>query len=149
MENCIGGYGFVIIDVDKKKIVKSSGGSVEGTTNNRMELSAAIQGLQDLIYLKNNNVSKEKCAVLTDSNYIVNNWYSYIEDWIKNDFKKSSGGKVLNDDLWRLLYKLSKKFEAIKFKWVKGHGRSKFNIMADTIATDYISKYKRSQNALD
>lgn len=145
LKNCVGGFGYVIIDIDKKVIVKTGGAAVEGTTNNRMELSAVIQGLQDLLNIKNGNVSEEKCAILTDSNYIVSNWDSYIEKWIKNNFINATGKKILNDDLWKLLFKITKKFKAVKFQWVKSHDKCKFNIMADKLATNYVSEYKRIQ----
>lgn len=139
----VGGYGYVIIDTLKKKIIHADGGSVGDTTNNRMELTAAISSLQYVISIENDNIQNVKCALLLDSNYVVDNWNEYIEIWSTNNWKKTNGSKVLNIDLWKLLYKISKKFKALKFQWVKGHSSQKFNELADGIATKYVQEYKR------
>ena len=139
----VGGYGYVIIDTLKKKIVEADGGATGETTNNRMELTAAIAGLQRIIKIEKDNISNIKCALLLDSNYIVNNWNEYIEVWSSNNWRKSSGSTVMNVDLWKLLYKISKEPKAIKFQWVKGHNKQRFNEMADNIATKYVQEFKR------
>lgn len=105
-------------------VEKTISGLNKETTNNRMELTAAIEGLKAL---------KEKCKVIlySDSAYLVNsineNW---IENWQKNNFKK-----IKNVDLWKeLIYQI--KIHDVKFIKVKGHSDNKYNNKCDLIARE-------------
>ena len=139
---CIGGFGYVLIDTHARKIIKTDGGAVINTTNNRMELMGAIAGMQELIKIKK-DASEEKCAVILDSSYVVDNWNDYIDTWIENKWRKANKQPVINSDLWKILYKVVMKFKAVKFKWIKGHDKQKFNELADEIARKYIKELKR------
>lgn len=114
-----GGWCAILKFGDIEKII--SGGDYN-TTNNRMELSAVIAGLQALNY---------PCSVTvtTDSQYVVNAFNkSWIYSWEKAGFK----GRI-NSDLWIELLRLSR-IHSIKFNWIKGHAGHKYNEACDTEA---------------
>ncbi len=128
----IGGWAAVLIYNGKQKEI--SGGEIE-TTNNRMELTAVIKGLEAL---------KEKCKVVihSDSAYVVNainnNW---LINWQLNGWKTSSKDEVLNRDLWeRLLELLS--IHSSTFVKVKGHSTNELNNLCDKLAVAEVQKLK-------
>ena len=106
-----GGYGVVLLYQGHRKELSAG---FKDTTNNRMEILAAIKGLESL---------KEKCRVTlyTDSQYLVNaiekNW---AQKWRANGWMRNKKEPALNADLWARLLKLCE-FHEIKFVWVKGH----------------------------
>ena len=125
-----GGYCAILIYNGVEKIIS---GFEKDTTNNRMELLAAIKGLEAL---------KEPCAVnlYSDSAYLVDSFnLGWIADWQKNNWKNSQKKLVKNIDLWeRLLY-----FTAINnvtFIKVKGHSDNDYNNRCDKIA---VEEYKK------
>ena len=103
------------------------------TTNNRMELTAAIKGLEAL---------KEPCRVVlyTDSQYLskaINQ--GWLKSWKKNDWKKSDKKPVLNVELWkRLDSQLTR--HVVTIHWVKGHAQNKYNNRCDALATGQIAQ---------
>lgn len=100
------------------------------TTNNRMELIAAIEGLKAL---------NQPCRVVlySDSQYLVNAINKgWLEGWIKKGWKKADKSPVLNDDLWKELSKLLEK-HSVEFVWVRGHDGHKYNERCDAIASSY------------
>ena len=104
-----------------------SGGEPE-TTNNRMELTAAIMGLRALT---------EPCEVLlySDSKYLVDAInLGWAEKWKMNNWKKGKNEEAKNPDLWAELLELIKKHR-VTFEWVKGHNGHEFNERCDTLAT--------------
>ena len=121
-----GGYGAILTFNGHEKVMS------EGfilTTNNRMELLAAIVGLEAL---------KEPCKVTlySDSKYlvdaIVNGW---VYSWKKKGWKKSDGKKALNPDLWeRILVQL--KIHEVEFVWIKGHAGHEYNERCDELAVN-------------
>lgn len=126
-----GGWGAILMYNDAKKEI--SGGESQ-TTNNRMELTAVIKGLEAL---------KEECNVdiYSDSAYVVN---AFLQDWItnwQNNGWKSKKGMVLNIDLWQRLIELTKKHNVTWHK-VKGHADNEFNNRCDTLARGEIAKIK-------
>jgi ribonuclease HI len=115
---------------------KELSGYMAGTTNNRMELFAAISGLGAL---------KEPCNVnlYSDSNYLVQAFNEHwIENWKKNGWKTSGGGKVENQDLWFILSAQTKKHHVSFFK-VKGHADHPENNRCDELARAAIDEYRR------
>ena len=106
----IGGWGALIEYGDAVK--EYCGGSKE-TTNNQMELKAAIEGLK---------VLKEPCIVnlTTDSKYVMQGITSWIQNWKKNNWKNSAKKDVKNKDLWIELDKYVAKHD-VRWHWVKGH----------------------------
>jgi ribonuclease HI len=107
-------------------LLKKSGNARE-TTNNRMELTALLEGLRDL---------KRPCGVrvVTDSKYIsqafVDRW---ILSWLANGWKTAGKSPVKNQDLWESLIEQSK-IHALEFVWVKGHAGHPFNDEVDQMA---------------
>lgn len=97
------------------------------TTNNRMELTAAIEGLKRL---------KESCSVeiITDSEYLKNGITTWIHGWKKNGWKRADKQPVLNQDLWIMLDELVKVHQA-QWKWTKGHASHEDNNRCDELAT--------------
>ena len=129
-----GGWGFVIIDGED---IKSYSGSEDSTTNNRMELTAAIKAIE----LVNEN---QAIILHTDSTYVQKGITEWIINWKKNDWISSTKKPVANKDLWMKLdeYNLSRD---IKWTWVKAHqscdsNDSIYNNMADKLATGAITK---------
>lgn len=119
-----GGYGVVL---RYKDIEKELSGGFSRTTNNRMELKAAIEGLSAL---------KEPCAVTlhSDSKYLVDALTKgWAYSWQKKNWRKSGGGKALNSDLWARLLGLLSVHET-ELVWVKGHDGDKYNERCDELA---------------
>ena len=123
-----GGWGAVIFDNNNKQ--KNISGSVKNTTNNRMELSAAIKGLE---YIK----TSSEITIYTDSTYVKNGITEWILKWKKSEWKNSNKKPVKNKDLWIKLDDLCEQNQ-IKWKWVKGHSNNKYNNLADALATQAI-----------
>ena len=127
-----GGYGVIL---NYKGNERELSGGEANTTNNRMELMAAITGLEAL---------KEPCDVTlySDSNYMVQAFNDHwIDGWQKRGWKTSSGGAVENQDLWFILLAQTKKHN-VTFIKVKGHSDHPQNNRCDELATGEISKYK-------
>ena len=118
-----GGWAYLLRYKDKEKT--ESGGETE-TTNNKMELTAVIKGLQAL---------KESCHVhlFSDSQYVLKGLKEWIANWKKNNWKTASKKEVLNKDFWIKLDKLTEKHR-ISFHWVKGHAGHPENEQVDTLA---------------
>ena len=123
-----GGWGAVIFDNDNKQ--KNISGSEENTTNNRMELSAAIMALEEVN--KNSEIT-----IYTDSNYVKNGITEWVLKWKENGWKNSNKEPVKNKDLWEKLDNLCSQ-NTINWKWVKGHALNKYNNLADELATKAI-----------
>ncbi len=121
-----GGWGSVVVDDGK---VMELGGGERGTTNNRMELSAAIGGL---------SATDEGATVIlhTDSRYIINGITSWIKGWKRNGWITKTKQEVLNRDLWEKLDELASARE-VKWEYVGGHVGVRGNERCDFIATDF------------
>ena len=119
----IGGWGVLIEYGDTRK--EYFGGELN-TTNNQMELTAAIEGLKAL---------KEPCIVYltTDSKYVMQGITSWIDNWKKNNWKSSSNKDIKNKALWVELDKYVE-MHNVKWSWVKGHSGHKQNEIADQLA---------------
>lgn len=119
----IGGWGVLLRMGEHQKELK--GAELE-TTNNRMELMAAIEGLKTL---------KRPCAVhlTTDSQYVRRGMLEWIENWKKNSWRNSQKEPVKNADLWEKLDQLCQKHE-VKWFWVKGHSGHLENERVDFLA---------------
>ena len=120
-----GGWGVVLrIGGTEKEL---SGGEAH-TTNNRMELMAAIQGLTAL---------KRPCRVTlsTDSRYVMDGLTKWIHGWLKNGWRTSDKKPVKNADLWQELLAASKPHR-VEWVWVKGHAGHPANERADKLASD-------------
>ena len=126
----VGGWGVVIIENDRKEIYLNGGS--DNTTNNKMELNAAIQALK---YFKN----KKNIKLITDSKYVKDGIQSWIQNWKKNGWKTAAKKPVKNKELWIELDDLITKHN-ISWEWVKGHAGNKHNEKADYLARQYIEK---------
>ena len=123
-----GGWFAVIFDNDNKQ--KNISGSEKNTTNNRMELSAAIKALEKI---KTNS----EITIYTDSTYVKNGITEWVFKWKENEWKNSNKEPVKNKDLWEKLDNLCEQ-NTINWKWVKGHASNKYNNLADELATKAI-----------
>ena len=101
------------------------------TTNNRMELTAIIQGLAAL---------KRPCAVViyTDSQYVKNGMEKWIHGWKKNGWKTAAKQPVKNEDLWQQLDQLAAQHQ-IQWQWVRGHAGHAENERADALANQGVA----------
>jgi len=119
-----GGYGAILLYKDHRKELS---GGYRQTTNNRMEMMAAVVGLEAL---------KEKCQVTlySDSQYLVNAMSrGWAQRWRANGWKRNKREKVLNPDLWERLWQLCEHHE-VQFSWVKGHAGRPENMRCDELA---------------
>ena len=119
-----GGWGAVIFD--QKENQKNISGSEKNTTNNRMELLAAIMALKKI---KNNS----EIIIYTDSIYVKNGITGWIIKWKNNGWKNANKKPVKNKDLWVKLDDSCKKHK-VNWKWVKAHAENKFNNLVDGLA---------------
>lgn len=127
-----GGWGCVLV---YKDIMKEISGGCSYTTNNRMEITAVIEGLKQL---------KESCAVdiYTDSAYVYNAVEKkWITNWISNGWKTASKKEVENVDLWKVLTELLN-LHTVTFHKVKGHSDNALNNRCDKLATEQTSRFK-------
>jgi len=142
-----GGWGGLIIFDDKSEL--EIGGSEQNTTNNRMELTAAIKTLEKLKTYK----IKENFKLRTDSKYVIEGYTKWITNWKRNGWKTSSGKSVQNLDLWQKIDQL--RINGLVMEYVKGHSGDKQNDRVDKIATNYskgislISNLKESESSED
>jgi len=118
-----GGWGARLIYGDHQEEIF---GGQEGTTNNRMELTAAIMALQKL---------NKSCHVTlyTDSNYVKDGITKWLDFWLKNNWKKANKKDVKNQDLWVQLSDVSNDHD-VEWRWVKGHSGDAGNEAADRLA---------------
>lgn len=112
-------------------------GGEPDTTNNRMELLAAIKALEAL---------KRPCQVelFTDSQYLRQGINSWLANWLKNNWKTANKKPVKNQDLWQQLHQLNQKHH-IQWQWVKGHAGDPGNEKADELANKGIEKFKEQE----
>lgn len=111
-------------------------GGEEETTNNRMELAAAINGLLSL-------KRPVKVAIYTDSTYVKDGITKWIFNWKKNGWKTAAKKPVKNADLWQELEKALARHE-VEWHWVKGHAGHEENERADALAREGVEKIKNS-----
>ncbi|WP_341987936.1 ribonuclease HI [Azorhizobium sp. AG788] len=126
-----GGWGAILISGAHRK--ELSGGEVL-TTNNRMELTAAISALEAL---------KKPCAVdlHTDSEYLRNGVMKWMAGWRRNGWRTADKKPVKNQDLWERLDAALKSHD-IAWHWVKGHAGNELNERADELAREGMAPFK-------
>jgi ribonuclease HI len=124
-----GGWGALLIYGDHEKELC---GGESPTTNNRMELLAAIKGLEAL---------KDACdvAIYTDSQYVRQGITSWIHNWKANGWKTAAKKPVKNADLWQALDKEEQRHQ-VTWHWVKGHAGDPGNERADSLARQGIGQ---------
>ena len=127
-----GGWGAVLVYNGREK--ELSGGERE-TTNNRMELTAAIRALSML---------KEPCEVTlySDSKYLIDAiTKGWVESWRAKGWRKADKSPALNVDLWEQLLPLLERHE-VTFEWIKGHNGHPYNERCDTLAVEEVERHK-------
>ena len=132
-----GGWGAVLKALKNGEIVseKEIHGGEEITTNNRMELTAAIKGLESL-------TKQSEVTIITDSKYLKDGMTKWINKWISNNWRSSTNKEIKNLDLWKTIYTLSQ-FHEVRWEWVKGHNSHKDNEKADYLARLGMSLFKK------
>ncbi len=122
-----GGWGALLVHGSIKKELN---GSEILTTNNRMELLAAIKGLEAL---------NKPCKVIltSDSKYVLQGITLWVKDWKKRGWKTASKAPVKNQDLWEALDELNQ-IHTIDWQWIKGHSGHTENELADQLANQAI-----------
>ena len=118
-----GGWGAVLVAGSHRKELS---GAEPDTTNNRMELVAALRALERLSV-------PSRATIVTDSQYVKNGIQSWIHGWLRNGWKTASKQPVKNEDLWRRLLEQTQRHE-VDWKWVKGHAGDVENERCDRLA---------------
>ncbi len=119
-------------------VEKSLCGGEEGTTNNRMELRAAIEGLAAL---KRNS----KVVVTTDSEYVRRGITEWITGWKSRGWKTAARKPVKNVDLWKQLDELAAQHQ-VEWRWVRGHTGHRENEIADALANQGIDEMRTERS---
>ncbi len=131
-----GGWGALLVAMQDGEVVRErelSGGEPD-TTNNRMELMAAISALETL-------GRPTEITVVTDSNYVKGGVTGWIHGWKRNGWKTASKSPVKNEDLWRRLDAAQAR-HSVTWKWVKGHAGHEENERADALARAGMAPFK-------
>ena len=131
-----GGWGVLLVARDGETVLRErevNGGEAE-TTNNRMELLAAISALETL-------ERPSEITVITDSAYVKNGVTGWIHGWKRNGWKTSQKKPVKNEDLWRRLDEAQGRHQ-VTWEWVKGHAGHPENERADELARAGMAPYK-------
>tara|TARA_X000000368_G_scaffold416661_1_gene411130 strand:+ start:354 stop:776 length:423 start_codon:yes stop_codon:yes gene_type:complete len=118
-----GGWAAIILEGNNQSNIS---GSVNKTTNNRMELMAAIMALQKI-------KRKSEVTIFTDSRYVKDGITDWIKKWKLNNWKNSNKKPVKNKDLWMKLDSFCQE-HSVSWKWVKAHAGNKFNNLVDELA---------------
>ncbi len=120
-----GGWASILTFEGKEKVIT---GSVQQTTNNRLEIAAAIEGLRKL---------KEPCEVviINSSEYLCDGGNTHLEKWVKGNYINFQGFPIANRDLWETIH-LFKQTHKIKFKWVRSHAGVELNERCDLLAKE-------------
>ena len=118
-----GGWAAIILEGNNQSSIS---GSVNKTTNNRMELMAAIMALQKI-------KRKSEVTIFTDSRYVKDGITEWIKKWKLNNWKNSNKKPVKNKDLWMKLDSFCQE-HSVSWKWVKAHAGNSMNNLADKLA---------------
>lgn len=130
-----GGWGTIIINQGEEQVLS---GYEANTTNNRMELTAVIKGLNSL---KN---TAQPVTLYTDSQYIVNaNNQHWLDNWQVKGWMNASKKPVANRDLWEQIIALNAKYHPT-YVWVKGHSSNEYNNRCDALAVQAIQDNKNN-----
>ena len=131
-----GGWGVLLVAKTHQKIIKERElcGGQDSTTNNQMELLAAISALEILD-------RHSKIKIITDSSYVKNGVTQWLENWKKNKWKTAARKPVKNAELWRRLDEAKSRHE-VAWEWVKGHAGHPENERADELARKGMEPFK-------
>ena len=131
-----GGWGALLVAKDGNTVLKERElkGGEELTTNNRMELLAAIHALEAL-------ERRSMITMVTDSTYVKNGVESWIHGWKRNGWRTAAKKPVKNDDLWKRL-DAAQDAHDVQWTWVKGHAGHPENERADELARAGMAPFK-------
>ncbi len=133
----VGGYGYILFYKNKSK---EFSGVDPCTTNNQMEITAVVNGLNQI---------KEPCnvTIYTDSAYTMNAFdQGWIDNWQANNWRTASKKPVKNCELWQSLLRAIARHNDVKWVKVKGHSDNIYNNRCDELARSEIVKYKKTNN---
>ena len=131
-----GGWGVLLLAKDGETTMRTrslSGGSAE-TTNNQMELTAAIMALEAL-------ERPSSITIVTDSSYVKDGMTKWISSWKKNGWKTAAKKAVKNEELWKKLDVATQRHE-VSWEWIKGHAGHVENEEADELARNGMAPFK-------
>jgi len=136
-----GGWGVLLLAKEGDAVLKERElkGGEAATTNNRMELLAAINALEALD-------RPSQITVVTDSAYVKNGVEGWIHGWKRNGWKTAAKKPVKNEDLWRRLDDAQSR-HTVHWEWVKGHAGHTENERADELARSGMAPFKASQGS--
>ena len=132
---CVGNPGpggwaaIVLLENEKKELF----GGEKLTTNNRMELTAAIKALEYCAKQEGKQLSLKHVRIFTDSTYVKEGITIWINNWEKNNWKTAGKKNVKNVDLWKKLKELVQS-NRVEWNWIKGHSEDPMNDLADKLA---------------
>ena len=132
---CVGNPGpggwaaIILLENGKKELF----GGEKLTTNNRMELTAAIKALEYFTKQEEKQPSKKHIRIFTDSTYVKEGITVWINSWEKNNWKTAGKKNVKNVDLWKKLKELIQTSQ-VEWNWIKGHSEDPMNELADKLA---------------
>lgn len=145
-----GAYAFVWFhghEDDPKDYFEFVSDPIQGTTNNRVEIEAVLNGIKSLLAERLREI--DKITVKCDNQYVINGFTIWTSGWAKNDFMRKVKGNVepvKNADLWREVVSLKAELKSraigIKFQWVRGHAGDQFNERCDEMATGAIGGFQ-------
>ncbi|UYV37929.1 ribonuclease HI [Rhodobacteraceae bacterium D3-12] len=136
-----GGWGVLLLAMEGGEVVKERplcGGEAE-TTNNRMELLAAINALEAL-------ARASDITVVTDSAYVKNGVTGWMHGWKRNGWRTAAKKPVKNVDLWQRLDEAQARHR-VKWEWIKGHAGHPENERADELAREGMAPFKEGRRA--
>ena len=131
-----GGWGVLMYAKDGETVLKSrdlSGGAAD-TTNNKMELTAAIMALETL-------ERPSEITIVTDSSYVKDGITTWIHGWKKNGWKTAAKKPVKNEELWKRLDAATTR-HTVAWEWIKGHAGHAENERADELAREGMEPFK-------
>ncbi len=128
----LGAWAAVLMDESDKYYLEIAE-SVAKTTNNKMELLAAVEALKAI-------KKPSEIMLYTDSMYLVNGMTKWIQNWVRRNWTKSDKKPVENKEFWQQLLNLSEKHN-ITFNWVKAHNGDKYNERVDGLANFVMDKH--------
>ena len=125
-----GGWAAIILTEGNKKEIF---GGEKLTTNNRMELTAAIKALEYCVEKEDKQLSLKQIEIYTDSTYLKDGITIWVNTWEKNNWRTADKKNVKNVDLWKKLKELAKSIQ-VEWNWIKGHSKDPMNDLADELA---------------
>jgi ribonuclease HI len=127
-----GGWAYILRHPASGKEVERAGGEPD-TTNNRMELTAVIEGLRAI-------KAPSRVEIYSDSQYVLNGLREWMADWKKRGWKTAAKKPVKNLELWRALDELQRRHD-LSFHWIKGHDEHPENERCDALAVEQRDRY--------